>query len=47
MLCVYAHKMTILVSMKLLKWRFQCWCFNRYFISYTGVMNLFALWDIA
>ena len=37
------------VSMKLLNWQFQYWHFNNYFILYTGtgVMNLFALRDIA
>jgi len=35
--------------MKLLNWQFQYWHFNNYFILYTGtgVMNLFALRDIA
>jgi len=35
--------------MKLLNWQFQYRYFNKYFISYngTGVMNLFALRDIA
>jgi len=35
--------------MKLLNWQFQYCHFNNYFISYTstGVMNLFALNDIA
>ena len=34
--------------MKLLNWQFQCWHFNKDFISYTctGVTNLFALRNI-
>jgi len=34
---------------KITNWQFQYWHFNKYFILYTGtgVMNLFALRDVA